>query len=81
MDVPKVITCVDCGEKAHLLSHPPEDGWVAGDIVAYRCSGCRDRWDLVVEEPGDYSSSSQASSDFDFRAWLEERRKANEEGG
>ncbi len=50
MDLPKTITCVDCGQLAHLLSHAPEDGWESGDIVAYRCSGCNDRWDLVVED-------------------------------
>ncbi len=53
MEIPKTITCVDCGQPAHLLSYPPEDGWVPGDIVAYRCSGCNDRWDLVVEDPAD----------------------------
>jgi len=50
MDLPEKITCVDCGQDAHLLSHAPEEGWEVGDIVAYRCSGCNDRWDLVVED-------------------------------
>ena len=46
-----VIVCVDCGGRAHLLTHPPEDGvWLSGDIVAYRCEDCRDRWDLVLPE-------------------------------
>jgi hypothetical protein len=52
-----VITCIDCGGRAHLLSKPhadPEDGsaeaWEPGDIVAYRCEDCLDRWDLVLEE-------------------------------
>lgn len=46
------ITCVDCGETAHLLSYPPEDGvWQPGDVVVYRCSGCNDRWDIVL--PGE----------------------------
>jgi len=49
MQVPDKIDCVDCGQPAYLLSHPPEDGWADGDYVAYRCSGCNDRWDLVVE--------------------------------
>jgi hypothetical protein len=45
------ITCVDCGGRAHLISYPPEDGrWVAGDVVAYRCSECNDRWDVVLED-------------------------------
>ena len=44
------IVCVDCGGRAFLLTHPPEhDEWEAGDIVAYRCEDCRDRWDLVLE--------------------------------
>ena len=52
-----VITCIDCGGRAHLLSLPdldPEAGgaeaWQAGDIVAYRCEDCLDRWDLVLED-------------------------------
>ena len=29
-----MIVCVDCGGRAHLLTHPPEDGqWEPGDIV------------------------------------------------
>ncbi|NBP41894.1 MAG: hypothetical protein EBU22_06550 [Actinobacteria bacterium] len=43
------IICVDCGGTAHLLTHPPEDEiWLAGEVVAYRCSDCRDRWDIVL---------------------------------
>ena len=49
MHVDEVITCIDCGEPCHLLSYPPEDGqWQPGDVVVYRCTGCGDRWDLVV---------------------------------
>jgi hypothetical protein len=45
------IICVDCGGRAHLISYPPEGGrWVAGDVVAYRCADCDDRWDVVLEE-------------------------------
>ncbi|MFM1777174.1 MAG: hypothetical protein RLZZ260_741, partial [Actinomycetota bacterium] len=48
------ITCVDCGGRCHLLTHPPEDGlWLAGDVVAYRCSDCLDRWDLVLMPLGE----------------------------
>lgn len=44
------ILCVDCGGTAHLVSASREDGdWYAGDIATYRCSDCRDRWDLVLE--------------------------------
>jgi len=42
--------CVDCGGVAHLLTPPREDGtWVVGDVVAYRCRDCRDRWDIILE--------------------------------
>jgi DNA-directed RNA polymerase subunit RPC12/RpoP len=45
------IVCVDCGGRCFLLGHPPEDGiWEAGDIVAYRCEDCLDRWDLVLTD-------------------------------
>lgn len=54
-----VITCIDCGGRAHLLSlprHVPEDAgadvWLPGDIVAYRCEDCLDRWDLVLDDDG-----------------------------
>lgn len=52
--VPESIVCVDCGGTCHLLTTPPEDrdghpGFRPGDFVAYRCSDCLDRWDLVVE--------------------------------
>ncbi|MEM7698672.1 MAG: hypothetical protein AAF236_09745 [Verrucomicrobiota bacterium] len=51
MDVPETITCVDCGQPARLLSYQPEKGWRVGDYVAYRCTGCNDRWDLEVGDP------------------------------
>ena len=54
MQVDDVITCVDCGGRAHRLSYPPEDGeWEPGDVVAYRCADCLDRWDLVVPDEDD----------------------------
>ncbi len=47
---PETIVCVDCGGQCHLLTSPREDGsWDVGDIVAYRCGDCYDRWDLVLE--------------------------------
>ena len=46
-----MITCVDCGGRAHLISHPPEiGGWQPGDLVVYRCEDCLDRWDLLVPD-------------------------------
>lgn len=71
MELPETITCVDCGQLAHLLSHAPEEGWEIGDIVAYRCAGCNDRWDLVVEEDASSASGSHAS---EARRILEQRQ-------
>ena len=48
------IICVDCGGRAHLLTSIREDGqWLAGDIIAYRCSDCLDRWDIELPPLGD----------------------------
>ena len=56
LEPPEVITCIDCGGRAHLLTTPdldPEDAgavrWRPGDIVTYRCADCLDRWDLVLD--------------------------------
>ncbi len=44
------IVCVECGGTAHLISVPPPDEpFVPGDVVAYRCSDCMERLDLVYE--------------------------------
>jgi hypothetical protein len=52
-----IITCIDCGGRAHLIAPPggdPEqsgaDEWEPGDIVTYRCEDCLDRWDLVLDD-------------------------------
>lgn len=52
-----VITCVDCGGRAHLLTPPREDvedvgadEWLPGDIATYRCEDCHDRWDIVLDD-------------------------------
>lgn len=51
-EVDAVITCIDCGGRAHLISYPPEErDWAPGDLIVYRCEDCLDRWDLVV--PGE----------------------------
>jgi hypothetical protein len=50
VDIAETIVCVDCGGVAHRLSHPPHEGWEPGDVVAYRCADCLDRWDIVLEE-------------------------------
>ena len=47
--VARVITCIDCGGRAHLLTIvTPEQPLYPGDITTYRCEDCRDRWDLVI---------------------------------
>jgi hypothetical protein len=47
---------MECGGRAHLLSYrPPDDDFQPGDVVAYRCADCLERWDVVVpdEDEGD----------------------------
>jgi hypothetical protein len=52
--VPETIVCVYCGGTCHLLSAPPPDEpFEPGDVVAYRCEDCMDRWDLMVGDPDD----------------------------
>lgn len=52
---PESITCVDCGGRCGLLSHRERDEhgnelpFRCGDVVAYRCADCFDRWDIVLE--------------------------------
>lgn len=49
--IPDRIVCVDCGGQCHRLTHWPEDDPpVPGDPVAYRCSDCGDRWDMVLDQ-------------------------------
>jgi hypothetical protein len=50
MEVDEIITCVDCGGRAHLLTGPPEWGWQPGDRLVYRCEDCLDRWDIVIPD-------------------------------
>ena len=54
-----VITCIDCGGRAYLLTAPrPEPPrWEPGDVVAYRCRDCLDRWDLVLPDDEDGSTA------------------------
>ncbi|MDP6964404.1 MAG: hypothetical protein QGI12_00590 [Acidimicrobiales bacterium] len=51
MKAPETIICVDCGGECKLLMHPEKE-IEPGDVVAYRCLECMDRWDLVMEEEG-----------------------------
>jgi hypothetical protein len=50
MEVDEIITCVECGGRAHLLTEPPEWGWQPGDLLVYRCEDCLDRWDVVLPD-------------------------------
>lgn len=72
MEIPETIICVDCGQEARRLTLPPEEGWEIGDSVAYRCTGCNDRWDLVVAD--DTAEANFTSYASEYRAILEERR-------
>lgn len=82
MQVPETIVCVDCGQSAHCISYPPEEGWKIGDYVAYRCRGCNDRWDLVVSEEDEEPTTtfpSHPSLAEEARAILAARRKDSSE--
>ena len=49
--IPETITCVDGGGPCGRLTHrPADDPWMPGDVVAYRCRDCLDRWDMVLAE-------------------------------
>jgi len=48
MPIPAHITCVDCGGRCSLISYEPDEGFEPGDIVAYRCADCLDRWDIEL---------------------------------
>jgi DNA-directed RNA polymerase subunit RPC12/RpoP len=50
VDPDQVITCIDCGGRAHLLSKPDDYGWAPGQQLVYRCEDCLDRWDLIHED-------------------------------
>jgi len=47
--VPATIICVDCGGTCHRLSYEPDEGFAAGDVIAYRCADCHDRWDIELD--------------------------------
>lgn len=53
MEAESPMTCVDCGGTLRPLSYPPEDGWEPGDVIAYRCPECNERFDIVVPDPAD----------------------------
>jgi hypothetical protein len=57
---PASIVCVDCGETAHLLSVRGEAG--EDRVAVYRCSGCWDRWDVVIEAEPDEDTADAADA-------------------
>lgn len=51
MDPLRTIACMECGGSAHLITHlDAEDPVLPGDVLAYRCPDCLDRWDVVVAD-------------------------------
>ena len=47
----ETIVCVECGGEARVLRpDDPEQPYEAGDVVAYRCVECMDRFDVVVTD-------------------------------
>ncbi len=49
--VERNIVCVDCGGTCHLLTYLDDETPPApGDVLAYRCEDCLDRWDVVVPD-------------------------------
>ena len=63
VEVDPIITCIDCGGRAHLISHPPEDGWQPGDLLVYRCEDCMDRWDLLIPDPDDDDATAESDDE------------------
>ncbi len=42
--------CIDCGGRCSRITREPEEGFVPGDLVAFRCHDCLDRWDVELTE-------------------------------
>ena len=36
------------GGACHLITYAPDEGFEPGDVVAFRCEDCHDRWDIVL---------------------------------
>lgn len=65
---PDTIRCVDCLGLCERLTYRAEDDpFVPGDVVAYRCRDCLDRWDIVLEVEDldeDHAAGSHGQSLF-----------------
>ena len=49
---PDYIVCVECGGRCGRLTHERVDEpFAPGDVVAYRCADCQERFDMVLAEP------------------------------
>ena len=46
--IPTTIRCVDCGGTCHVISFVELSDLSPGDIIAFRCEDCLDRWDIEV---------------------------------
>jgi hypothetical protein len=58
---PATIVCVECGGTCGLLQDVgPEDEIEPGDVVAYRCADCRERFDLVLTEDDEEDGPDRA---------------------
>lgn len=73
MEIPDSIECIDCGQPARRLTPQPEEGWTPGDLIAYRCTGCNDRWDMVVASAEQTDAASARASEY--RAAIAERHE------
>ncbi len=47
---PETIDSVACLGTCHRITFEPDDGWEPGQVIAYRCEDCLDRWDVVWGE-------------------------------
>ena len=45
------IACPECGEPARLLTQVVDDESTGRTVGSYRCTGCGDRWDVIIDEP------------------------------
>lgn len=51
VQIPDLIACVECGGTCHRLTQRPDDDpFRPGDVVAYRCPDCLERFDMVLAD-------------------------------
>lgn len=55
MELDRLIDCIDCGGRCHLMvTWASDDPPFPGDVITYRCEDCLDMWYLVIpEDDGD----------------------------